>query len=435
MLKILYALKSPSEEILSLLKGHQIDAFSGDQSFNEAVSKNNYDLILLEEEIDSIMQIKATDPRAEVILFGDHEANAVEAISAGAFAYFTLPVDNMGRIQETIDIVSDIVKTKTEVAELENQLTSKYTFAGVVGKNPQMLDIFTFMRRIAPYFRVVTIMGETGTGKEKIAKTLHEVSPAAKHPFITVNCGALGKNLIESELFGHRKGSFTGALADKTGLFEAAGEGTIFLDEIGELPLAIQPHLLRVLQDGEFRPIGSTRTIKAKCNIIAATNRDLIADVKKERFREDLFYRLTPLTITLPPLRTRKDELPHLCRHFLRNFSNKTGKKIFGISRPSQAALFAHDWPGNVRMLESVLEHAAIMTKENFIRLEDLPSYIISENPNEEQVTLPLSLDDVIKTHIEKVLRDCDGNRSKAAEKLNINRNALLRKMKRYSIT
>jgi DNA-binding NtrC family response regulator len=433
MLKILCDLNNPVDEILCLLDGHRVDTLSADQSFGEKLSQKNYDLILLEEGIEVIADIKAADPRVEVILFSNDEIDAVDAVKMGAFACFTLPFDQSERLREIIDTISDIVQTRIEVGNLEEQLISKYTFAGVVGKNPQMLDIFNFMRRIAPYFSTVTIFGETGTGKEMLARTLHTLSPNAKNPFIAVNCGALGANLIESELFGHKKGSFTGAIADKVGLFEAAGEGTIFLDEIGELPLAVQPHLLRVLQDGECRPVGSTRSIRAHCRVIAATYRNLEEEVRQQRFREDLFYRLTPLIIAVPPLRERKDDLPLLCRHFLRRFSRKTGKKILGISRPAQSALFSFDWPGNVRMLESAIEHAAILAKESYIRLEDLPSYIVN-NKGKGEVTSPLTLDDLIKSHVETVLHECNGNRSRAAEKLNIRRNALLRKLKRYSI-
>jgi DNA-binding NtrC family response regulator len=433
MLKILCAMKDPAEEILSLVKGHHIEMFGGGAALHELVSQSNYDLILLEEKTNVIAEIKAADPRAEVVLFSNDGIDAIDAVRMGAVACFTLPLDDLERLRETIDAVADTVQTRIETAALEKQLAAKYTFSGVVGKNPLMLDIFSFMRRIAPYFRTVTIMGETGTGKEAIAKILHTLSPAGTHPFIAVNCGALGPNLIESELFGHKKGSFTGAVADKVGLFEAAGRGTIFLDEIGELPLDVQPHLLRILQDGEFRPVGSARVLRAQCNVIAATNRDLSDEVKQGRFREDLFYRLTPLTVTVPPLRARKDDLPLLSRHFLYRFCNKSGKKIFGISRPAQSALFAYDWPGNVRMLESVIEHAAILAQESYIRLDDLPSHVIRAAGVEE--TAPASsLDEVIKTHIERILKDCNSNRTRAAERLGINRNALLRKMTKYSI-
>lgn len=434
MLRILYALKNPVKEILSSLGRYQVDIFLWDKPLANVISQNNYDLVLLDDELGSFSEIKAVDPRIEIIIFGDHEKDAVEVVKMGVFSWFPLPLDTIDHLRETLDIISDLVKNRSEIGELEIQLSSKYILAGVVGKNPRMLDIFSFMTRISQYFRTVTIMGETGTGKEVIAKALHTLSPVSQFPFLSVNCGALGANLIESELFGHRKGAFTGAIADKIGLFEAAGEGTIFLDEIGELPLAVQPHLLRVLQDGEIRPIGSNHSFIAKCKIIAATNKNLAEEVKRGHFREDLFYRLTPLTISIPPLRERKDDLPLLYRHFLSRFSDRTGKKVLGISRPAQSVLFSYDWPGNVRMLESVLEHAAILTAASFIGLEDLPAYVVNESRERQITATELSFDDVIRNYIKKVLDENSGNKSRAAKKMNITRNALLRKIKKYSI-
>jgi DNA-binding NtrC family response regulator len=432
MLKILYAVKKPHDEIMTLLSNHYVDLMPPDQQFEGIVSKKNYDLILLEKNFNLISKVKEVDPRTEIILFGRESTNAIEMIKRGAFAFFRLPFIEQDRFNEILDVISELVRIRTETGALESQLHDKYTFGEVVGKNFQMLELFNFMRRIAPYFTTVTILGETGTGKETLAKTLHSISPAAKFPFLSVNCGALSSNLIESELFGHKKGSFTGAISDKVGMFEAAGEGIIFLDEIGELPLAVQPHLLRVLQDGEFRPIGSNQLLMAKCRIIAATNKDLAIEVKKGHFREDLYYRLTPLIIKIPPLRDRKDDMPILSRHFLKRFSDKSGKKVYGISRPAQAALFSFDWPGNVRMLQNVLEHAAIMTTETFIRLQDVPPEIrkSSRQIGEHYA----SLESVIKQHIETVLSHCNGNRSKTAEKLQISRRALHRKIEKYNI-
>jgi transcriptional regulator with PAS, ATPase and Fis domain len=435
MLKILFALKTPSKAIMSLLDGHKVDIMLPvNKSIQEVLLKNNYDIILLQDDIDILPSVKDIDPRVEVIFFGNNDVNAIEAIKKGASAYFSFSVNELERLKETIDNISNLVEIKKETAELEKILNVKYTFAGVVAKNPRMLDIFAFIRRIAPYYKVVTITGETGTGKEVIAKAMHSISPVSKHPFIVCNCGAMVENLIESELFGHKKGSFTGAIADKIGLFEAAGEGTIFLDEIGELPLMVQPHLLRVLQDGEFRPVGSHRILKARCRIIAATNKDLSNEVKSGKFREDLFYRLTPLIIYIPPLRERKDDIPLLNRVILDRFNRRTGKKVIGISRPSQTALLSYNWPGNVRELENVLEQAAMLTNESFIGLDDLPLYIKESDKVGRDPASTTSLDEVVKKHIKEALVRCNGNRSKAAELLNISRRALLRKMQKYSL-
>jgi transcriptional regulator with GAF, ATPase, and Fis domain len=277
----------------------------------------------------------------------------------------------------------------------------------------------------------VTITGETGTGKEIIAKALHSLSPSSRQPFVVCNCGGLAEGLIESELFGHVRGAFTGAISDKVGLFEAAGEGATFLDEIGEIPLSFQAHLLRVLQDGEFRRVGSHRSSRAKCRVIAATNKDLASEVGKGKFREDLYYRLTPLSIKVPPLRERKDDIPLLSRHFLEKFAARTGKAISGISRPAQTFLMNYDWPGNVRELESVIEQAAILSEEPFIGPGHLPERVRVAAAKEH---VPGTLDEAIKAHISRALKQCGGNRTRAAGVLGISRRALLRKLDRYSI-
>ena len=433
MLKILLALKNPNEAIMSLLKGHKIDELRKNESLPDAIVKNNYELILYEGEMEILQSIRTLDPRAEVIFFSESDVDAIEAIKIGASAFFSPPLE-FERLKETLDIISDLFQVRKESAELEKLLSAKYTFLpGVIGKNHKMLDIFTLIRRIAPYFKTVTIMGETGTGKEVIGNALHLFSPAAKNPFIVCNCAGLVESLVESELFGHTKGAFTGAIMDKIGLFEAAEEGTIFLDEIGELPLSMQPRLLRVLQSGEFRRVGSNKLLKAQCRVIAATNKDLSHEVKNGKFREDLYYRLTPLTIHMPPLRDRKDEIPLLCRFFLERFNERTGKKVFGISRPAQAALLTYDWAGNVRELENTLEQAAVITTETFIRLEDLPVHL-RETPVKKVSDIML-LDEVVKNHIANILKQCNGNRSRAAKIMGISRIALLRKIEKHSLT
>jgi DNA-binding NtrC family response regulator len=430
MLKILLTLKNPPKAILNLLGDHKVDIFRNDQPLLPVVAKGYYNLIMLEGEINLIPNIKSADPRAEIILFGNGKDVAIEAVRQGASAYFSFPID-IEQLRETIENISDVFEVRRESAELEKQLSEKYTFfAEVVGRNPRMLDIFSFSRHIAPHYKTVTITGETGTGKEVIAWVLHSLSPGAQNPFVACNCGGLVETLVESELFGHKKGAFTDAVSDKSGLFEAAGEGTIFLDEIADLPLPIQPRLLRVLQNGEFRPLGSNRTLKAKCRVIAATNKDLAEEVKNRRFREDLFYRLTPLTISLPPLRERKDDIPLLCRFLLEKLNKKIGKKILGLSRPVQTLLLTYDWPGNVRELENVLEQASILATESFIRLSDLPPYM--KEIQAKKKSEPASLDDVIKEHVESVLRKCEGNKSRAAKMLGISRRALFRKIEKY---
>jgi DNA-binding NtrC family response regulator len=431
MLNILVVPKEDGRLITALLGGHSVDIFDCGEGepLLQKIARNHYDTILLEKNSRLLQSIKAADPRAEVILLGG-EADAVEAVRKGAAAYFP-GLDPEG-IRKSIDAINELVEVRRETAELEKELFDKYTFAGVVGRNPRMLDIFNFLRRIAPYFKAVTVMGETGTGKEEIAKALHSISPAGKSPFIACNCGGLVENLVESEFFGHVKGSFTGAVRDKVGIFESAADGVVFLDEIGDLPLSFQPHLLRVLQNGEFRPVGGGRTLKARCRIISATNKDLAHEVKEGRFREDLFFRLTPLTILTPALRERKDDIILLSKFLLKRFCQRTDKRILGISRAAQGALISYDWPGNVRELDNVIEQAAIMTQEPFIRLEDLPGYVRESGEVDAQVIKPLR--EYVKSYIETVLRRYNGNRTYAAKALGISRRALLRKISAYSI-
>lgn len=425
--------KSPSQEILDLFAGQKVESFSGEEPLPQKIKKNNYTLVLLEGKKELINDIKSADPRVEVFFIGDESMDAVEAIRDGATACFPAPLD-MERLKREAAGVRDLVVIRKETADLERQLAEKYTFSGVVGKNPQMLEIFNFLRRIAPYFKCVTIMGETGSGKEEIAKALHNISPGQNHPFVTCNCAALVESLLESELFGHAKGAFTGAISDKEGIFEAAGEGTVFLDEVGDLPPSFQPHLLRVLQSGDFKRVGSAKPMKARCRVIAATNRDLSQDVKAGRFREDLFFRLTPLTVKVPPLRERVDDVALLTRHILNKFQKRTGKKIYGFSIQAQSALLTYDWPGNVRELENVIENIAILTNSAFVALPDLPPNIRAGRKNLQTNPAAMTLDDVQRLHIEEVLKQCNGSKTDAAAALGISRRALFRKMEKYAI-
>ncbi len=430
-LRILYALPEPLPVIAGLLQEHSVDLLPRPDLLVESVSVNSYHIVMCPGDLSLIGTVKSADPRTEIIMFGDEEDNLIEAIKLGAFAYFVAPF-SAEEIAESMRRIAEDFRIRQETEEIERLLNAKYTFAGVVGRSPQILEIFSFIERIVPYYRTVAITGETGTGKEAVARALHAMSPVAAHPFLVCNCGALVENLIQSELFGHMKGAFTGAVADKAGLFEAAGEGTIVLDEIGDIPRSFQPHLLRVLENGEFRRLGSNRPARARCRVIALTNKDLEEEVRKGKFREDLFFRLTRLTIKVPPLRERKEDITLLCQHFMERFNQRSGKKILGVSRPAKTMLMLYNWPGNVRELESVVEEACILTTEPFIRLQDLPANI-RENQGGETPRF-LSLADVEKQYVEKVLGSCDGNRSRAAVILGISRRALLRKLEKYVI-
>ncbi len=420
--------------LMGLLGAFNTSVWSETEPLIEKIKKNSYNVIIMGYGLDLLQSIKNADPRAEVFLVGGSAVDEVEAINRGASACLQEPID-LERLKKSIEEIGELALVRRETAELEKQLFERYTFAGVVGKSPRMLDIFNYLRRIAKYYKTATIMGETGVGKEEIAKALHQTSPGSKEPFLVSNCGAMVETLIESELFGYKKGAFTGAVADTPGIFEAAGEGTVFLDEIGDMPLSLQPHLLRVLQGGDFKRVGSTQPLKAKCRVITATNKDLAKEVKDGRFREDLYFRLTALTIHVPPLRERKDDIPLLSRYMLNRFHQRTGKKVLGISMQAQAALMAYDWPGNVRELENLIEHLAILTTEPFLRLEDLPPGIRGRGAAiEKGADVTKTLDQVVKAHIEAVLGQLNGNQSRAAIVLGISRRALLRKIEKHSI-
>ena len=431
MLKILIALKDVPQATLSLLKNHKVDEAKNKDTLLARVSHGDYHLVLADGAGDVIGEIKSADPRTEVVVVGERDEEGVEAIKNGAFAFLKTPLGEE-RLAAVIDDIESLVEMRSETAMLEEQLDKKHQFAGVVGRNPRILDIISFIRRIAPYFRAVVITGETGTGKEVVARALHNLAARPEDPFVTSNCAGYVETLIESELFGHQKGSFTGAIQDKVGLFEAAREGTLFLDEIGDLPLSFQPHLLRVLQNGEFRPVGSHKVFQSKCRIIAATSKDLKGEVQNGRFREDLFYRITPLVIEIPPLRERKDDIPLLSRFMLKRYSEQTKKVVSGISRPAQDMLLSHNWPGNVRELENVINQAVILTPDSFVGPSHLPPYLRGHKT--KQATETTSLDRVVKRHIETVLEECRGNRSRASKLLGISRRALLRKIEKYAI-
>ncbi|MFQ5598016.1 MAG: sigma-54 interaction domain-containing protein [Nitrospiria bacterium] len=430
MLNILLAVQDPHLFVRSL-KGHHVDLCEDPTTLQALTTKNSYHIVLLEDAFDTITAVKSIDPRMEVLYLGRPEEAALGAIQQGAAAFFRHPVSEQG-LQQAVEKIAHNVSVRKETARLESQLADKYTVHGITSRNPAMLDIFSFLRHIAPYYRMVLITGETGTGKEVIAKALHASSPAAERPFVTANCGGWVESLIESELFGHTKGAFTGADRDKAGLFETAGDGALFLDEIGELPLSFQAHLLRVLQNGEYRKLGSQTVAKARCRIIAATHRPLEDEVKAGHFREDLYFRITPLVIKVPPLRDRMDDLLLLARVILNRFNQRTGKRVNGISRPAQTALMAYDWPGNIRELENTIERAAMLTTESFIRAEDFPKHLTAHP--ETEAPPPLSLADAEKNHIKHILDLKQGNRTHASAVLGISRRALIRKIEKYGL-
>jgi DNA-binding NtrC family response regulator len=369
------------------------------------------------------------DPATEVVLLtGQYSTeSAVEAIQKGAADYLTKPV-NVERLHRRVESLISEVRRGQRRAELENELIENSQFATMVGQSPAMLEVFHRIRRVASHFRTVLLTGETGTGKELAAQALHKLSPAASGPFVTCNCSAVVETLAESELFGHVKGAFTGAVQDRIGVFEAANGGTLLLDEVGELSPPSQARLLRVLQNQEIQRVGSPVTRRVDIRVIAATHRDLPSMVKEQRFREDLFYRLSMVQIKLPALAQRKEDLPLLERYFVKRFAEQYNKPVRGITRRAQALLARHSWPGNVRELENVLGSACMMNEGETIDVGDLPEYIRERQPCEAQPEESLAtLEQVERTHALRVLESVSGNKVRAAELLGVSRAKLYR--------
>jgi two-component system response regulator AtoC len=364
---------------------------------------------------------------------------AAEAMKNGAIDYISKPFKN-DEVLLRLRIAEERMKLVVEVASLKRAVRRDYSFESVITQDPGMLRIIDTNKKIADYKTTVLITGESGTGKEIIAKAVHFNGSRSGKSFVTINCGAIPVNLLESELFGHQKGSFTGAIRTKRGLFEEANEGTIFLDEIGELPLELQVKLLRVLQEEEIRRIGENRPIHVDVRVLAASARNLKTEVEQGRFRSDLYFRLNVLIIDLPPLRNRKDDLPLLIVHFLKKFNAKLGKSIEGIDEDAMRKLMSHNWPGNIRELENCIERAVLLTAANTVTVQSLPPYL-SEVKESQTAQLPagnLSIKKAAaateKDLIEKALDRTGGNRTHAAKLLEINHRTILYKIKEYNI-
>jgi transcriptional regulator with GAF, ATPase, and Fis domain len=313
--------------------------------------------------------------------------------------------------------------------------TDKYRIENVVGASERMQEVYTLVARVAPTKSTVLLQGETGTGKELIARAVHHNSRRAERPFVAIDCSALAESLLESELFGHVKGAFTGAMADKRGLFEAAHGGTCFLDEVGEISPSVQAKLLRVLQEHEVKRVGGTESLKVDVRVIAATNKDLSELVADGKFRGDLFYRLSVVTLVLPPLRERRDDIQLLAAHFLRKFAELNDKPISHISPEAIGVLMGYDWPGNVRELENAIERAATLTVDPVLLPENLPPKVNGLARQGRQAGgSPLTLQEVIARHVRSVLKDAKGNKKLAAQLLGIPRRTLYRLAKRYGL-
>ncbi|HTU03417.1 MAG TPA: sigma-54 dependent transcriptional regulator [Candidatus Sulfotelmatobacter sp.] len=390
-------------------------------------------------DLDGLQVLKAfreTSPDVAVILmtaFGTVEM-AIQAIKAGAYDYIPKPF-KLDQVRITVQRALERKRLLEENRRFRQDLRGKYRLENVVGASGPMLEVFKTVARVAPTRSTILVQGESGTGKELIARTIHFNSDRAHGPFVAVDCGALPETLLESELFGHERGAFTGAAAMKRGLFEAGRGGTCLLDEIGDVPPAVQSRLLRVLQEHEIRRVGGTEPIKVDTRIIVATHKDLEAEVKARRFREDLFYRLSVVTIRLPPLRDRRDDIPLLAEFFLRKSALEAGKPVERISPDALALLCRHSWPGNVRELEHVIERAVILTQNPTLVPQDLPAELQGGGTGDSAPLAPiLSLREMERRHLLLALEQAQGNRTRAAEWLGVTRRTLYRMAARYGI-
>jgi two-component system, NtrC family, response regulator HydG len=374
-------------------------------------------------------KIVEMDPATNVLLMTKHYSaeSAVEAIAKGACDYLTKPIAAHTLRQKIEELLSE-ARYRQRTLQLEKELVETLQFEGIIGRNLHMLELFGKISRIAPHYRTVLLTGETGTGKELAAKALHRRSPVAQGPFVARNCSAIVESLFETELFGHAKGSFSGATHDRAGIFEQANGGTVMLDEIGDLPLPMQAKLLRVLQNHEIQRVGCGKTRKVNVRVIAATHRDIHTMVRRGEFREDLFYRLAMMELRMPVLRERLDDLPFLIRHFVHAFALQYNKTIRGLTRRAQMVLSRYAWPGNVRELENTIGYACMMTQKDMIDINDLPEQklpigaMLSLQPKAEESFC--SLEEIERRYVREVVNQT-GNKARAAEILGISRTTL----------
>ena len=434
----------------TLLKkhGYDVEVADGGEAALAALEAFDPDVILTDVRmprmggLDLLGALKAKQHPATVIVmsaYGNVDL-AIEAMKAGAYDYVSKPF-KPDEVVRALRKAEERETLRRENRALKEQIQKENQFESILAKSAEMVAIFKTVSKIADYKTTVLITGESGTGKELVARAIHTRSSRKAAPFVAINCGAIPENLLESELFGHKKGAFTDANADRRGLFEEATGGTLFLDEIGELPLSLQVKLLRVLQEEHIRRLGDTKDVKVDVRIIAATHRDLTADVKAGRFREDLFYRIHVLSIHIPPLRSRREDVSLLIDHFVTRNNARLGTSIRGVSTESRKLLLEYSWPGNVRELENTIERAMVLAEADVLQLGDLPERI-RDALDPVQVHLASGELSVKKTTaaieqilIRRALQKTKGNRTRAADLLEISHRALLYKIKDYKIT
>jgi len=430
-------------------EGYEVEISSSGEEALEKHPSQTYDLVLLDllmpgmSGIEVFKKIKKIDPFAVVIIITAYASvqSAISTMKMGAFDYIQKPFKH----DELILIIERAIKHKKlqeENLRLKEELKKKFSFGNIIGKSNVMDNVFEIIKASAPTRSTILIQGESGTGKELVARAIHQNSNRINSQFVIVNSGSLPPDLLESHLFGHIKGAFTGAVSQKKGLFEAADKGTIFFDEISSLNLETQAKLLRVMQDREFMKLGGTKTIKVDTRVIAATNSDLEYLIGQKMFREDLFYRLNVIKIELPPLRERKEDIPLLVKHFLEIYSKENNKKIIGISEDTMEIMNNYDWPGNIRELENLIERAVVLTKSKLITQENLPPFLLKSQEAEKTVfsssdnklNLKKNLQKYQKTAIVNALKKANGVQKKAASFLEVKPTTLNEMIKRLKI-
>jgi DNA-binding NtrC family response regulator len=443
--KILFV--DDDNQILSIVEqfltrsGYAVDTEPDGHRAIEKVKSDFYSVVftdLMMPDIDGmelLKKIKKASPNTEVVIVTGHGSieTAIEAMKLGGYDFLQKPI-NFNRFKILIDRIIEKQKLEEENRIIRNRLKERYRYDELVGMSAGMQKIYETIDKISSGSPTVLIKGESGTGKELTANVIHNNSDRKSGPFIPVNCGAISESLLERELFGHVKGAFTGALKDSIGLFKAADGGTIFLDEIGEISPPVQVSLLRVLQEKKVRPVGDTKESGIDVRVIAATNKKLRQAIIEKSFREDLYYRLNVVSITMPPLRTIQNDIPLLVRHFIEKHNTSETQKLPKVSPKAMAALLAYPWPGNVRQLENVIRRAyALGLKEN-LKIEDLPEEFNKDTDKKEPSVLDLNLKNIEKRTIQKALLEAEGNKAVAAKLLGVNTTTVYRKMAKYNI-
>lgn len=433
------------EEAFTLESYNVLTAYDGKEAWDK-VNTNNVDLVITDLRMpmmngnELVEKISSSYPTLPVIVLTGHGTieTAVESMRRGAVDFFTKPVDldKLFLVVKKCLANSELQEQNKKLTEEIEKLKNQQKYSKIIGKSGKVAALMETINQVAPSKATVLITGESGTGKELVADAIESLSNRHGKPFIKVHCASLSSTLLESELFGHEKGAFTGATSQKKGRFELADGGTLFLDEIGEIDAQTQVKLLRVLQEREFERVGGEKTISVDVRVIAATNRDLKEEVRKGNFREDLYFRLAVVEIVVPPLRERKEDIDLLSLSFVKEVAKENGREIDGISPHARKALFSYSWPGNIRELKNCMESAVVMAKGKTIEYDDLPSHIRGESEKEKSISLdlPITMEDAEKAIILETISFAGGNKTKAAEILGIGRKTLHRKLSEWKV-